>query len=157
MSTIPVRWSVLHRCVRPVFLAALLLLFAGCARDSGVQGQVTYEGAPVVKGTITFLPADGKGVSVAGPIADGKYTLAKIEPGPKIVQIEATREVKFARSSAEMAEMAAQAKVKGNSTGLIDPADIIPRDAVGNNTTVTLAPGKQTHDFHLKKPEKKSR
>lgn len=148
-----------RRLLRPRgagLVVAAVLLLSGCAREASVQGEVTYDGTPVAKGTITFLPADGKGVAAAAPITDGKYTVRPIDPGPKLAQIEATRAVKFARSSEEMAKMAAQAKTRGNTSGLIDPADVIPRDALGNNAAVTIAAGRQTHDFHLKKPAKKS-
>lgn len=145
---------LLRRCAASLVVTAVLL--SGCAREANVQGEVTYDGTPVGKGTITFLPADGKGVPAAASITDGKYAVRPIEPGPKLVQIEATRAVKFARSSEEMAQMAAQAKARGNASGLIDPADVIPRDALGNNAAVTVGAGQQTHDFHLKKPAKKS-
>ena len=39
------------------------------------------------KGTITFLPADGKGPTAAAPIADGKYSV-KVAPDEKLVKIE---------------------------------------------------------------------
>lgn len=143
---------------RAAALAVLcVVLLSGCGKESRVTGEVTYDGAPVAKGTITFLPADGKGVPVGGPIVDGKYAVGPVEPGPKIVQVEATRDVKFARSSEEMAQMAAAAKARGNPTGLIEPADIIPPNAVGNNAQVTIGTGAQTHSFNLTSPGKRSR
>jgi hypothetical protein len=51
-----------------------------------------------------------------------------------------------------MAKRYEEAKAKGNATGLIDPADIIPPNAEGNNAKIELHKGAQTHHFHLKKP-----
>jgi hypothetical protein len=45
----------------------------------------------------------------------------------------------------------------GDSTVLIDPADIIPPDAEGNNATMELKPGAQTLDFSLHRPGKAAR
>ena len=63
---------------------------AGCGRSDGlteISGTVSYDGQPVKKGTITFLPADGKGPTAATLIADGKYSV-KVAPGKKLVKIE---------------------------------------------------------------------
>jgi hypothetical protein len=140
-------------CARFGLIALLLVVTAGCARRSArVSGEVSYEGKPVGDGMISFLPADGKGPSSGGPITDGTYTVENLTPGPKIVKIEAVKAVPFARSSEEMARMAKENKARGDGSGLIDPADIIPANAEGNNTRVDIKTGKQTMDFHLKKP-----
>jgi hypothetical protein len=134
-----------------VALAALSA--AGCNSPNGsVTGEVTYDGQPVTDGTITFTPADGKGSVAGGPVAQGRYRVQNVPPGPKVVQIEAVKEVPFARSSEEMAKRAAENKAKGDGSGLIDPADVIPPNAEGNNAKVNVARGDQTLDFHLKKP-----
>jgi hypothetical protein len=73
-------------------------------------------------------------------------------PGPKLVKIEAVKKVHFAQSSDEMAKRSVVNKDFGDGSGLIEPADIIPRKAEGNNTNVTIELGKQVHDFALKKP-----
>jgi hypothetical protein len=139
----------------PFALAAALA--AGCGSAAGVSGEVTYDGQPVEDGRITFLPADGKGPSVGAPITGGKYTLDGIAPGPKVVKVEAVKRVPFARSSEDMARRAAEAKARGDASGIIDPADLIPPDAVGNNAAVEVGRGKQTLDFHLKKPAREKR
>jgi hypothetical protein len=112
---------------------------------------VTYNGEPVGNGYITFLPADGKGAPGAGLITDGHFAVANLTPGPKVVKIEAVKKVPFARSSAEMAKKAAVNKFLGDGSGLIDPADVIPANAEGNNEKVDIQPGKQSRDFHLRK------
>lgn len=117
-----------------------------------VSGTVTYEGEPIEKGSINFLPVDGKGASAGGQIVAGKYEVAEVPPGQKLVEVIAVKDVPFARSSEEMAQRAAEAAKRGDSTGLIDPADIVPPDAVGNNATHEIKAGDQTLDIQLTKP-----
>ncbi len=65
-----------------------LLLPVGCS-DNGlveVTGQVTFDDKPLEKGTISFLPADGKGPSAAAVIEQGAYSV-KVAPGAKKVEI----------------------------------------------------------------------
>jgi hypothetical protein len=130
-----------------------IALLSGCSGGAArVTGEVTYEGQPVGDGAISFLPADGKGPTAGGPIVAGQYTVEELTPGPKLVKIEAVKKVPFARSSEDMAKRAAANKLVGDGSGIIDPADVIPPNAEGNNVTVEIKPGKQTHHFHLKKP-----
>lgn len=138
---------------RVAVVAWVMFLLAGCGQSTGTaEGEVTYEGQPVEKGQIAFLPADGKGPQAGGAIVNGRYRVADLAPGPKIVKIEGVKAVEFARSSEEMARLAAANKARGDASGIIERADIIPDDAENNNTSVDIKPGKQTLDFHLKKP-----
>lgn len=140
------------RCKLPVLLtlvAAGLLAAAGCSQSAVVSGSVSYEGQPVANGAISFLPEDGRGPACGGSITDGHFRVDKIPPGRKTVQIVGVKAVPFARSSEEMARTAKEAAKKGDTTGIIDRADVIPADAEGNNRIVELAPGEQTLDFHL--------
>lgn len=139
--------------MRVLVLAALVIAPAGCSSTCSVNGEVTYEGVKVNDGMITFLPADGKGPTAGGPISQGRFSVDRLTPGKKIVQITAVKEVPFARSSEEMAKRFAAAKAKGDGSGLIDPADLIPPHAIGNNVTVEVTPGTQTLNFALKKPK----
>jgi hypothetical protein len=69
---------------------ALMACLTGCGRGGGMaalSGSVSYDGQPVEKGTITFLPADGKGPTAAAPITDGKYSV-KVAYGRRVVKIE---------------------------------------------------------------------
>jgi hypothetical protein len=134
-------------------IALLLILVSGCGGSSAsISGTVTYNGEPVGDGSITFIPVDGKGPQAGGPIEAGHYGVDNITPGPKLVRIEAYKKVHFALSSAEMAKKAVANKVLGDGSGLIESADLISPNAEGNNTKMTIEPGEQTHDFHLKKP-----
>jgi hypothetical protein len=134
-------------------VALIVALATGCAGNTAtVTGEVTYDGQTVADGMITFLPADGKGQPAAGKIRRGKYQIENLVPGPKVVKIEAVKAVPFARSTEEMARIAAANRDRGDDSGLIDPADVIPFNAQGNNATVDIKPGRQSHSFHLKKP-----
>ncbi len=136
-------------------LAWVLVLMAGCGQSSAsVEGEVTYDGQPIENGRIAFLPADGKGPEAGGDIRNGHYTVADLPPGPKVVQVEAVKAVSFARTSDEAARLATN-KARGNTSGIIDPADIIPPNVEGNNQTVQIKAGKQTLNLHLKKPSAK--
>lgn len=144
--------------LRTLFLAPAilsLLVVAGCGPGTAhLSGNVTYDGQPVMHGWISFLPTDNEGPAIGGPITDGKYDVEKIQPGRKLIKIEAVKKVPFARSDAEMKKMAEAAKQRGNGSGLIDKADIIPPDAIGNNETVDVTPGKHTLDLPITHPRK---
>ena len=132
--------------------AVLLLVFAvGCnTSPASVSGTVTYNGQPVASGEISFTPADGKGPTAGGPIAAGKYSVADVAPGPKIVQVTALSSFQFAKSTEELAEQAAAA---GNRPVEPPPLeDLVPANAVGNGQQVEIKAGSQTLDFDLKKP-----
>ena len=76
--------------LRPVglLLCLLLLLPAGCSENGLVEvaGQVTLDDKPLEKGTISFMPADGKGPSAAAIIEQGAYSV-EVAPGEKKVEI----------------------------------------------------------------------
>jgi hypothetical protein len=147
----------MHTAAASLLAAALVLLgVAGCAGNTAtVSGEVSYEGQPVGDGSITLTPADGKGPIVGGTIANGRYTVTGVPPGPKVVKVEAYKKVNFASSSEEMMQRAAEAKKRGDDSGLVDPADIIPPSAEGNNQRVDVRAGTNKLDFHLKKPARK--
>lgn len=142
--------------MRPLPLIGLLTLatmFVGCGPSSpSATGKVTYEGQPIRSGNITFSPTSG-GPIVGAEIVDGTYSVTGLTTGKSVVNVIAVKDVPFARSSEEMAKMAEEQKLKGNDNGLIDPADIIPDNAVGNNAEVEIKPGAQELDFSLSKPK----
>src|SRR5260370_28111548 len=127
--------------VRWLFLL-LALLVGACGRTWVVSGEVTYEGQPVNDGTITFLPADGKGPSAGGPITQGKFEVQGLVPGPKVVEISAVKPINFARSSEEMGKRYEAAKGKGDPNRLIGPGGVIPANAQGHRGTVGGKPGR---------------
>jgi len=130
----------------------LLLTVAGCGGSTAVSGSVSYEGEPVENGAITFTPADGLGPSSGGTISGGRYRVDDLAPGEKIVQIVGLKAVPFARTTAELAQQAEEAARRGQVAAPAAQASQIPDDAEGNNAKVQVKSGKQTLDFHLKRP-----
>ena len=134
--------------------AIMLILFvAGCGQSVVVTGQVTYEGKPVEEGSINFLPEDGQGPTCGGAINDGRYQATCPKPGRKIAQIVGIKKINFALTSEEMARAAEQAEARGDRTGIVERADVVPPNAQGNNTVVELTAGRQQLDFHLRRPQ----
>ena len=140
------------RTIALTAIAALTCIAAGCGSSAVVSGTVTYEGQAVQKGSIAFLPVNGVGPSTGGLIVNGQYRVEHLSPGKKLVQIIGVRAVRFARSSEEMDRLAKVAAARGDTTGIIERADVVPANAEGNNLTINLKPGRQTMDFHLKRP-----
>lgn len=138
-----IRWLALISCS--------LFMANGCGRGGSVQGQVTFEGQPVANGYITFSPVDGVGPVAGGPIANGRFAVEEIPPGKKLVMIEAIKETAVATSSEELARQAAAALAAGKTPTPAESAELIPRDALGNNREVDLQPGSQTLDFELRR------
>jgi len=133
------------------FLGLLLLpiLVIGCGgSDTRISGTVSYDGEPISKGQIVFMPADGKGTPEGGEIVDGKYTVKAISPGKKIVQISAAKE------SAAPVHNLEDMVGKGKNTTKISTAPVIPAHAEGNNATIEILPGNNTQNFDMKKPTK---
>lgn len=75
------------RSVRWTFLFGLVALTAaGCGPSTGsVSGNVTFEGAGIPMGNITFVPP--KGDSVPGTIQDGKYYVENVPLGEATVTV----------------------------------------------------------------------
>ena len=82
---------------------ALLLFCLGCGgAHVTIEGAATFDGQPIESGSIVFEPADGKGASTGGKIADGRYSVNSeegisvnseegIARGKKIVRITGVR------------------------------------------------------------------
>ena len=135
-------------CVAALFLAAS----CGCGTATNISGKVTYEGAPVEEGFITFFPKNDKGATGAAPIKDGAYSVDTLLAGPHLVEITSPKKIQFALSTEEMEAKFKAAKAKGNTTGVVESADLIPANAINNRQIIDIKPGRQTLDFHLKKP-----
>jgi len=83
------------RCVLASLAAGFLIAFPGCDSKGSavikVTGQVTFDGAPLPAGTITFKRA-GDLKAFSGEIKNGSYEVP-CEEGDMIVEITAMREV----------------------------------------------------------------
>lgn len=78
----------MHRHLALVVAGSVFLLLAGCGGPGDVDrfdvsGTITFEGAPVPAGTISFLPAPGNsGPGGTATIQDGAYNTAVDGQGP---------------------------------------------------------------------------
>ncbi len=83
---------IFHRHFVALALMVWLSVLAGCSGRStyDVSGVVTYDGQPVEKGEISFVPTDGLAAPDAGLIEDGKFAFAAT-PGKKVVKIRGSR------------------------------------------------------------------
>jgi hypothetical protein len=138
------------RTIVSVLFAAALLPLAGCGSSTSVSGNVTYETKPVGNGAITFLPADGHGPAAGAPIVDGRYLIDNLMPGKKLVQIVAVKKNNLPASNEERERQAKENAKRGNTNRIVERADEIPADAVGNNRQIDVQSGSQTFDFDLK-------
>ena len=138
--------------MRGLALSLCWLALCGCGSTNSVAGKVTYDGADVEEGYITFFPNQTKGAEKASPIKAGAYEVSDLTPGPHIVEVTASKKIQFALSSEEMEAKYKAAKAKGNTTGVVESADLIPANAKGNRQNVEVKAGSQKMDFHLKKP-----
>mgnify|MGYP003338188024 FL=1 len=94
-------------CVALLLVCLIVAPSTGCGEPtSSVYGTVSYEGAEIQKGMITFSPADGKGSSVGCDIKGGKYSASGLKPGKTIFNVVAVKDVTFARNSEDMASRA---------------------------------------------------
>ncbi|MDD4271096.1 MAG: hypothetical protein PHO07_09095 [Pirellulales bacterium] len=76
--------------------AVVAVALMGCGGDkvpmAKVHGVVTFAGSPLEKGTITFLPTDGKGATAGGEIANGEFSVL-VPPGPKRIEVRSPKVV----------------------------------------------------------------
>lgn len=125
-------------------LATTLAGCGGAAADGTVPlaGKVNYDGQPIEKGIISFVPTDGQGATAGAPIVNGAYA-TNITPGPKQVQVFSEKVIgKKPRSESD-------------PTGeqVDDVQQIIPAKYNAQTTlTFTVPPGgNKTADFTLAK------
>ncbi len=77
----------------------LILSHLGCGSDTtggrkvvNVSGLVKFDGTPVDRGEVFFESDDDERRGYSAPIKNGTYQV-KMEPGPKIVKITASRDI----------------------------------------------------------------
>jgi major membrane immunogen (membrane-anchored lipoprotein) len=116
-----IRRTELGRCPIIVVAFCLAMSLGGCGSDDGlgkrysVYGTVSYNGQPVEKGEIAFVPEDPGGRAASGVIENGSYTLSTIGnrdgalPGKYKVTVTA-REVDVAKAEALFKEKAKKGK-----------------------------------------------
>ncbi len=121
---------------------------AGCGSGGPVMGRVSgtvsYQGKPIPKGSITFVPTDGTRPSATGTIENGAYTLQTTEPGDGAVvggYKVAVSDIDANALNTALPGMPVQA-----------PKSAIPKkygDANASGLTADVQSGSQTKNFEL--------
>jgi hypothetical protein len=141
---------------------ASLGLDAGCGNGphlAPVQGKVTYKGAPVPTGTITFHPVEG-GRSASGTItSDGSYSLARRMPGDEVivgkytVTIEATEAAAQITTTQHVASLTDEVTVIPDARVSAPPKELVPvkySTVESSGLTATVNSGPNQIDFNLR-------
>lgn len=126
-------------------LTALVVMICGCAEKMhSVSGQVSLDGAPVVDGSISFAPTDGKGPSFGGAIVSGSYAVAAPTHGRKVVRVSAIRTT---------GRKVPEDPLIPNSPLVDETEPYIPIEFNDQSTlTCDVVAGPNSFDFNLKSP-----
>ena len=145
---------------------AFVLLVVGCGDSSGlppryaVTGKVTYNGAPVPKGTVTFEPASPDGRHASGAITDGTYSLSTL--GDNDGAMPGDYKVVIIATELDLTEVAARSKGGAAhhddafAKAVQNAKDLIPKMYSRSDTsglTAKVEAKSNTIDFALKDPE----
>ncbi|MBW3541662.1 MAG: hypothetical protein KY476_15445 [Planctomycetes bacterium] len=136
---------------RTAWCAVLATILPGCGGTDGpervaVDGEVTFGGRPVARGSILFIPIDDtRGPRAGAVVEDGRYRLPK-DRGPVIgrlrVEIRAERELGY-----DITEPTESVKHIGEP---LPQGEIPPRYNDRSTLVVeTTADGENSFDFHL--------
>lgn len=112
-------------------LSAAFLTLGGCGGDGldtryKVTGTVTYKGAPLAKGLISFISTNPDGRGATGQVADGAYSLTTQEPNDGA--FPGSYSVTVSAKNLDLEKAAAEAKKKGNTSDYI-PQDFLAKAA----------------------------
>jgi hypothetical protein len=150
-----------------ISLAAVALTLSGCGdavnkKGVTITGTVTYDGQPVPKGYIQFLPEDGKGNNAGVEIHDGKFKAQNVTPGKNRIQISSTATDSGPKGPPDMAAMMRQQEQRkragmdqGKQAATDYGAGQVPSDAVGNNEVQEIPNENVELTFELKPPKQK--
>jgi hypothetical protein len=122
-----------------VLAASGVLVIASCGGDDDfglgrrfpVSGSVTYNGKPLEKGQINFLPDDSKGVGATGLIENGSYVMSTVsdKDGARAGKYKVTVVVKEDfEAQAKAAFEKAKAKLPKNAQNTGDSAARVPKE-----------------------------
>ncbi len=126
-----------------VVAASWILLIAGCGPSLvTVEGTVTLDGTPVETGTISFLPADGKGPTFGGELKGGGY------------QIQAEKTAALGAKNVTITGIRKTGKMI--EAGPPAPAGTMVEELLTVSTTekCEIVDGENKHDFQLKSAAK---
>jgi hypothetical protein len=151
------------RSIRRSLMCLLCACLLGCGGNRPtaiVSGSITFDGADVESGAITFTPEEGGSTSGA-EIRGGRYIANNVAVGKNRVHITSRGSAGAPGSGggyAQMSDMYREAYRRGAAgqgaaKKLVEKAPaVVPPNAVGNDQTVEIEPGKQTRNFDLRKP-----
>jgi hypothetical protein len=149
------RWR--SRRLQP-WLCVLVLVGAGCGGDPDdlpreqVSGKVSFDGQPITKGNIQFIPAGSVQVTQIGAmINDGSYLIERKEgpvPGVYRVMVNAPD----LRSEANLAGIPGKENEAPGARQSMAPKDRIPKkyNVASTLTAEVKAAGPNKLDFDLK-------
>lgn len=127
--------------VRTAFLLAFAVVLSGCGSGKPVmEGRVTLDGAPIGKGSILLMPANGVGQTAGTGIVNGLYRMEACE-GPMKVIIKSPRKsdkkqhVPLPENTSNMADLYVEA--------------VPERYNEATELVVTIRPGRNEFDFAL--------
>lgn len=127
------------------FVPLLLVIgLSGCGSKTIVSGKVSYKNAPVLKGDIHFVGADGQ--SRSSVIADGAYTVEDPPVGTVKVAVEAV-EISAGK------DVGPSVLEKKSTLALAPPASTLPSrfsDPEKSNLVYEIRRGTQTINIELK-------
>jgi hypothetical protein len=123
------------------WLGLLLVILVGCGGQATVSGKVLYDGQAVADGWISFIPAQGGGMTAGAPVKDGQYSVTGLAPGKMRVTVTASPHIEFPKTT------------PSPNTPLPKPVGIlITPEAVGNGRITEFHSGTQTLDIDLRRP-----
>jgi hypothetical protein len=153
-------------------IVCLLLGTAGCASNGTISGKVLYRGKPLPGGTVTFLPAGGKGAFNSEIQQDGSYNLTQVPPGEVTIIVETesknpapqinpqvgAKEAKNVKNMREkrqeektrMLEWRTRSQPRLPSKEQYVPIPASYKDPDKSGLTYTVTGGSQTYDIELK-------
>ena len=128
-------------------LAALALAAVGCGRSTGnISGKVTYKGAPLPGGYVTFSCEGETPTTKSTSIqADGSYSITAMPVGPAKITVQGILGPQGPGSASGPG--GTQPPGGGRKTVYVPP-DYSTTDKSG--LTFTVAGGSQSHDIELK-------
>ena len=134
---------MLYGCGRSLLLTLAAFCLLGCGGDSdsaSLTGSVSYNGAAVESGTISFMP-QGPGTPFGGKIVAGNYTAEKANAGKFIALI-----------SADAGDSAPRTREEAEQRRNAPSPNYIPEKAEGNSKSIDVTGGGQALDFAITGP-----
>lgn len=136
-----------NKSLRAFAVLVFSVSLIGCGDNaSGLRGAATYNGTPIAKGSISFMPVDGVGTPFGAKIIDGQYVAEKTFPGKFTATVSAERDVVVPKTREEAAAM------EKSNQGKATSGSYVAEDASGNSQIVDVTGGGQTLDFTITGP-----